>query len=371
MADKKIPRLPDINTIAAMFPSVVDDCYTPFKANIRKLLRVNDEQLHVNKFKWYNLPPELSGNLIERILYYRGQGMLFYIPETKRFYFLPYCLNGSIDVYGRYMSVRPLPFMGKDEQEKNGRITALLSTISREPVYDIDDIEGMTPQEFLATKCILISDYSKQISQNVQPRQVLNEGLIDIESNLIPYLNTMLSNNTGVAGLRVNSGDEQASVETASQTANLAALNGRRWIAIEGALDFQDLSVTSGVRAEDILLSMQSLDNLRLSTHGLDNGGLFNKSSYQNYGQTAQMGGAASIVLEDGLYNRQRACDILNNYVYIPMGFDAENLVDCQISECAMGGDMNLDFAIGNEGNTDGEPSTQQATEGGAANGNE
>ena len=53
------------------------------------------------------------------------------------------------------------------------------------------------------------------------------------------------------------------------------------------------------------------------------------------------------------------------------MGFDAENLVDCQISECAMGGDMNLDFAIGNEGNTDGEPITQQATEGGAADGNE
>ena len=371
MADKKAPRLPDEKTLEAMLPKECADRYAPLKANIKKILRINDEQLHVNSFKWYNLPPEISGNLIERILYYRGEGMLFYIPETKRFYFLPYNLNGSIDVYGRFMSVRPLPFMGKDELDKHKTITTLLSTISREPVYDIDDIEGLTPQEFLATKCILIHDYSKQLSQNVQPRMDLNEGLIDIESNLIPYLNTMLSNNTGVAGLRVNSGDEQASVETASQTANLAALNGRRWIAIEGALEFQDLSVTSGMRAEDILLSMQSLDNLRLSTHGLDNGGLFNKSSYQNYGQTAQMGGAASLVLEDRLYNRQRACDILNNYVFIPMGFGAENLVDCQISESAMGGDMNLDLSIGNEGNTDGEPSTQQATEGGAANGNE
>lgn len=371
MADKKVPRLPDEKTLEAMLPKECADRYAPLKANIKKILRINDEQLHVNSFKWYNLPPEISGNLIERILYYRGEGMLFYIPETKRFYFLPYTLNGSIDVYGRFMSVRPLPFMGKDELEKHKTITALLSTISREPVYDIDDIEGLTPQEFLATKCILIHDYSKQLSQNVQPRMDLNEGLIDIESNLIPYLNTMLSNNTGVAGLRVNSGDEQASVETASQTANLAALNGRRWIAIEGALEFQDLSVTSGMRAEDVLLAMQSLDNLRLSTHGLDNGGLFNKSSYQNYGQTAQMGGAASLVLEDRLYNRQRACDILNNYVFIPMGFGAENLVDCQISESAMGGDMNLDLSIGNEGNTDGEPSAQQATEGGAGDGNE
>lgn len=371
MAKMNGPRLPDINTIAAMLPGMTDDCYAPLKANIRKILRVNDEQLAVNRYKWYCLPPELSGNLIERILYYRGQAMLFYMTETKRWYCLPYCLNGSIDVYGRYTRVRPLPFMGKDEVKKSAALTAILNAISREPVYDIEDIDGLTPQEFLEKKCVLLSDYSKQLSQNVQPRQVLSEGIIDIESNLIPYLNTLLSNNTGVAGLRVNSADEQASVETASQTANHAALNGRRWIGIESAIDFQDLSVTSGVRAEDILLSMQSLDNFRLSMHGLENGGLFNKSSYQNYGQTDKMGGKSSIVMEDGLNQRQLVCDIINNFVYIPMGFGPDQLWDCQTSEVAMDGDMNLDFAIGNEGNTDGEPSAQQVTEGGAANGNE
>lgn len=375
----KVPKLPDIQTIAAMFPDRTDDCLAPFKANIKKILRVNDEQLSVQRYKWFNLFPELSGNLIERILYYRGRGMLFYIPEMKRWYFLPFTLNGDIDVYGRYTQVSPLPFMGKDEAKtENGkRQAALFSAQLRTPVYDIDDIEGITPEEFLAKRCVLIYDYTPQLSQYIQPRQDMNDGLIEMESNLLPYLNTLLSNNTGVAGLRVSSADEQASVETASQTANLAALNGRRWMAIMGQLDFQDLSpsgASARMRAEDYLLSMQAIDNFRLGTYGLDNGGLFNKKSYQNLEQTQNMGGQSSIVMEDGLNQRQRACDIVNNYVLSPMGMALEELLDCQVSECAMGGDSNLDMMVGNEGNTDQQPSPAQAaatTEGGASNGNE
>ena len=86
------PRLPDKQTKDAMLPG---RCYesSPFKESIRKILRVNDEQLAVNRYRWYNLPPELSGNLIERILYYRGQAMLFYIPEMEKFYFSDFLLE--------------------------------------------------------------------------------------------------------------------------------------------------------------------------------------------------------------------------------------------------------------------------------------
>lgn len=364
------PRLPDVQTINAMLPGRGDDG-SPYKTAIKKILRVNDEQLAVNRFRWYNLPPELSGNLIERVLYYRGQGMLFFVPEMEKFYFLPYTLNGSIDIYGRYDNVKPLPFMGKDQIEKAGATALLFSSQNREPVYDIDsDLMNPDPKLFLETKCVLLNDYSPQLSQIVQPRQTMNDDLIDIESNLIPYMNTMLSNSTGVAGMRVNDADEQASVQQASDTAHLAALNCKRWLAIKGQLDFQDLSVGSNVRAEDMLLAMQALDNFRLGTFGLDNGGLFNKKDYQNRAQTAQMGGQSSIVMEDGLYHRQRLCDIINTNVLIPLGYGIDQLWDCQISECAAGGDVNMDGLIG-EGNTDSQPTAQQTAVGGETDGNE
>ena len=42
------------------------------KENIRKTLRVLDEQNAINRYKWYNLPSSLDGQLLERILYYKG-----------------------------------------------------------------------------------------------------------------------------------------------------------------------------------------------------------------------------------------------------------------------------------------------------------
>ena len=60
------------------------------KADIKKQLRIIDEQDAVNQFTWYNLPEGLNARLIERILYYKGQGMLFFLESTQKFYFLPY-----------------------------------------------------------------------------------------------------------------------------------------------------------------------------------------------------------------------------------------------------------------------------------------
>ena len=80
------------------------------KLDIKKQLRIMDEQDAINRFTWYNLPEGLNSRLIERILYYKGQGMLFFLND--KFYFLPYALDGTIDVYGRFMSVTPLPFNG-------------------------------------------------------------------------------------------------------------------------------------------------------------------------------------------------------------------------------------------------------------------
>ena len=51
------------------------------KSNVKKQLRIVDEQNAINRFTWYNLPEGLNGRLIERILYYKGQGMLFWLND--------------------------------------------------------------------------------------------------------------------------------------------------------------------------------------------------------------------------------------------------------------------------------------------------
>ena len=60
------------------------------KEQFRKIFRIIDEQDAVNRYKWYNLPMDLSSEEVERLLYYKGQLCFFYFKELEKFFILPY-----------------------------------------------------------------------------------------------------------------------------------------------------------------------------------------------------------------------------------------------------------------------------------------
>lgn len=312
------------------------------KPSIKKIMRVIDEQTAINRYTWYNLPEGLTGQMIERILYYKGQGMFFYDKATKKFYFLPYALDGSIDIYGRYTGVRPLPFNGSTEVKKGDKFSPLvkyITELTREPLYDIY-LEELT-EDTVTKYCVLLSDYSKQISQTTIPRQELNDPLLDVMSDCIPFLRTALLSGTGVAGMRVNGEDEYSNVELASTAIDNAALNGKKYVPVVGNVDFQELAGGQIAKAEEYLLSMQSLDNFRLSTYGLDNGGLFQKKSHVLEAEQEMNQGCVGLINQDGLTLRQTFCNIVNSITGLGMW--------CEVSENVIGMDENLDGLIGDE----------------------
>lgn len=278
------------------------------KGSIKKLLKINDEQAAINTFTWYNLPEGLDGNLMERILYYRGQGMLFYMETAEKFFFLPFVMGSrGIDVYGRFNNVSPLPFNGTVATEND---SPWIDGLEYDVIYDIlADGED----KYDVTKCVLISDFSKQISQTNIARHILNEGVIDFESTILPYLRTNLLNGTGVSGMRVQTDDEKSDVEAASLNVDKAALKGRKWIPIMGTADFQDLTGSQLANVDTYLMTMQSVDNYRLQTHGADSGGIFQKQAHMLESENQMNATKSSFVLQDRLYQRQRACDIINS----------------------------------------------------------
>lgn len=319
MAQPNNANIPDIQTLiqAGIDPKtglpikIEDGCDAPIKANIKKLLRIFDEQDAINRYKWYNLPAGLDGQLVERILYYKAQGILFYLKAMERFYFLPYALAGTIDVYGRFMGVTPLPFNGTAEsKEKDKKEQPWIVGLTKRPIYEvltevsIDDIEN---------GCVILKDYTEQISQTNIPRQILQDPLLDVMSECIPFMRTALQNSTGVRGMRVNDQDQCSSVEAASRSVTRAALNGRKYIPVVGNLDFQDLGDGSVGKAEEFLLAMQSLDNFRLGLYGLENGGLFQKKAHVLGAEQSVNSRNAGRVFQDGLTKRQKFCDIVNS----------------------------------------------------------
>lgn len=316
------------------------------KDGFRKQLRILDEQNAISRYRWYNLPEGLDSRLMERILYYKGQGMFFKLED--KFYFLPYALDGTIDCYGRFTGVTPLPFNGstKDKDAK-----PLIQGLVYTPMYDIAlpedyikadgtvDVEKLT--EKIDRGCVLIKDYSEQISQTVLPRQQLQEPLLDIMAECVPFMRTNLVNSTGIQGLRVGDSSEYNNVIRANEMLLNAAYEAERFVPITAAIDFQTLSDNRGARPEEYMLALQSLDNYRLSLLGLRNGGLFQKKSHMLEAEQEMNSGNIGLVLADGLWNRQEACDIVNSVWGLG--------VSCQVSETIANLDTNGDMVLGSE----------------------
>lgn len=330
-------------------PVRMDNTAQCVKGDIKKNLRIMDEQNAVNRYTWYNLPKGLNGRLIERILYYKGQGMLFMLQG--KFYFLPYTLaapEGStgIDVYGRFTGTTPLPFNGTSNNGKED--SPWIRGLVYEPVYeaiDIADFEGASPEEIMATiekSCVLLHDYTPQISQTNIARQLLNDPLLDVMSECIPFMRTALLNGTGIEGIRVGNENEAVEVERLSNALNRNALEGKKFAAITGNLDFQELTGGQVAKAEEYMLALQSLDNFRLSLYGLDNGGLFQKKSHMLEAEQEMNAGNTGLVAEDGLRNRQDFCVIVNSIF--------GTAIWCEPSECTLGIDRDGDMVAGNDG---------------------
>lgn len=282
------------------------------KEDIKKFLRLIDEQDAVNRYTWYNLPCNITSQELERMLYYKGQLAFFYMKDLDEFYFMPYALDGTIDFYGRYNTIHPVP-MTSGTDDKAGKAQAeLLSAIKLKCIYGMKLPEELKEEDF-EKSCVLLHDYTKQLSQTIISRQVVNDPIIDVMSECIPFMRTCLISGSGIKGIRVNDADQQESVSDASRGMLKAALSGEPWIALLGGVDFQELTDGAVVKAEEYMMAMQSLDNLRLSGYGLENGGLFEKKAHLLNAENEVNQSNIGLVYQDGLSIRQNFCNIVNS----------------------------------------------------------
>lgn len=329
--------------------------------NIRKQLRILDEQDAIGRYRWFNLPDGLSQELIERILYYCGQGMLFFEEYSEKYYFLPYTLYsndgyGGIDVYGRYRNVMPVQYRGSKTFDKEGKAKIWVQGLFRQPLYDITEIPEQEDINFLKNACVLLSDYCKQSSEENIARQIIQEPLLNVMAEVFPLARTAMIARSGVKAMRVNNEDEYSNVVAISNSMEKAAKSGKPFIPAIGAMEFQNLSEgDSPLKAEEFLILMQAFDNYRLSLYGLKSGGLFQKKAHMLEGEQEMNNANNTLVYEDGLRQRQEFCDKVNALWNLG--------IMCLPSEAAMGQDMNGDGIIGDQQDQSGTAQGDQPVE--------
>ena len=332
------PKYVNENTAAIITASIRREEYL-------RVFRIMDEQDAVNRYKWFNIPANLSSEEIERLLYYRGQLCFFYYEETDSFYFMPYALDGQIDFYGRYRSIHPVPFASGVDNPKNDKERALNKIVKNQTAllsqkvlmcrYDVMEEEDVN-EDVALNSTVLLHDYCKQRGELIISRQILNEPILNSMADILSYFDTAVLVGSGVEGYRVENSAAKDEVKYLANSMYKSAINKTPYIPITGQIEFQELSTGSRKYAvNDFLMAFQGIDNLRLSTYGISNGGIYEKNAHVLEKEIEINNSNVYSPLQDGLKLRQRFCNIVNSI----WGLD----LWCEPSEAALKQDINGD----------------------------
>ena len=259
-------KLPDLETLwqaginpKTGLPVKLGGHKCTIKEDIKKYLRLIDEQDAVNRYVWYNLPANITSQELERMLYYKGQLCFFYDKDLEEFYFTPYALDGTIDFYGRYNTIHPVPMTSGSDDKGNKAQAQYLAEKKLKCIYGLN-LDGKAD---LTNSTVLLHDYTKQLAQTIQPRVVVNDPLLDVMAECIPFMRTAMIGSTGIKGVRVQDADQQQNVIDGSRSLEYSAMTGNPWVPIIGNIEFQELTNGDTGKIEEYMLAMQSLDNLR------------------------------------------------------------------------------------------------------------
>jgi hypothetical protein len=259
---------------------------------------------YLGRFQWDGLPEGLNSNILETMLYYKGQLAFFKI--ASQYYILPFVYTGKINHYGIQEKLIPISFNGTVEDDKNKT-----THFAGEKIAYVYKKAGMdAPLEDVAV--VLKAGSSLYLNQAIAPiiatdelRNKLVENLILIRYNLI----------LGQPMKYVSVPNESAAKSLQTQVDNLIydILNGNVINTVVGSLTFTDInSEPSKLAPQQLWQSFASLDNLRMEYLGILNNGVFEKRERNLSDEVAGKQTVAKLTLADDLMNRMIWCKLVN-----------------------------------------------------------
>lgn len=280
----------------------------------------------VERFEWKNLPPELTTDLIERVLYYRFKGALFNYNE--RFYFLPFALKGEIDSYGRYIGITPVLFTGQWKASGDGKITDDISFISGKTykvVYDLIsadkeinmedvDLDAFDQDDELSLdeNAVILTDSTLEVSQDFTPMEYLIRPVIEQLVDILVLVNIDLISSAKMFYVVAKDAEQKDAIEKEFRDLDNRILNGKRVVVLTSKTDLKELMGTSVKDTARYFQSYQSIENLRKDIIGIDNGGTFMKQEHTTQMETEANSSGGSFVLNNALRMRKDFCAIAN-----------------------------------------------------------
>lgn len=293
-------------------------------SSLYSIMRNQNKTETLERYMWVNVPPGLSQDLIERVLFYRGKGVLYYNDKVDKFQFLPFALNGSIDEYGRYLKVNTLPFTGVDtedeEKDKKKQKNQPLVYSDLKVVYDLPYNEEMVKEIYKKqTVGIILNDSSLGISQQPIIRFNYVKPVLHMLSTLMQIINTAMFGCADHNLVRLENESELASFNNQIDAINRDILKGKRFTGVIGSLPIEPLKTNNTANLEGLFNTFNSLTNFLKSITGIANAGVFDKKAHLLQEEQRLNGSNSDDIYYNGLRVRQEFCLLVQAYYGYPI----------------------------------------------------
>ena len=273
----------------------------PMFEGIGKAFSDIDYQQYLTRFRWNNLPEGLDSELFERIMYFSGSAMFFYIKELDRFYFLPYGMSGEgtetgIDFYGRYNRLKPYSFNGSTdgngEEKGNGKrnkADIYLSTQIRDNIKDIPMVESEEQaKKIYEGGAVICWDHTPGLAYYQTSRNKMSKPYIEYMLKVLIQTKSALINASGFNLFAADGEQDNDIMQLQIDAINKDREFGKLAAVISKSLGaIENLQSNAPAAMQDFWASLQSVDNLRLKSMGISNDGVQQKSQYQNIQEQA------------------------------------------------------------------------------------
>lgn len=301
---------------------------TKHNLNYDSLFAIMREQNMIETFErymWINIPFGLTQDLIERLLFFRGKGVLYFNDKVEKFQFLPFALNGVIDEYGRFTKCNTLPFTGVDEEDnsKNRSGKKKMQTLVYEDleiVYDLPyNEETFKMAREKKTVGIILNDNSLAVSQQPIIRSNYVKPVLHMMATLMQIINTAMYGNADHNVLQVENESEYDSIKQQIDAINFDILRGRRFTPVIGKLPITPLKTSNTANLEGLFGTFNSLTNFLKSITGVANAGVFDKKAHLLQEEQKLNGSNSDDIYYNGLRLRQEFCLMVQAYYNYPI----------------------------------------------------
>lgn len=256
-----------------------------------------DIQQVCNRYEWRGLPPYLTGQLIELMLYNKGSLCGFISGGTL--YILPYAQAKGINIYGMPNAVQPITY--------NGAMSGTFEKFGKELLVNNLGSQNTNAQ------AVILYDKIPMFSQGASPigRAVLVKDLLEYQCDILGRIKNNLRN---IDKKMVFYCESEGQAEQMRNDLREAYGNADPFVVVvrKGASQFgpnsdNGVPLQNGVEEEtqSLFETWQSVNSIRCMCAGISNGGAFEKKERKITGELQGDQTQTELVIDSGLKMRR------------------------------------------------------------------